>query len=65
MHDDIETRRKEFLLHYKKMYSFLREKWDIKTLFLIKNILKKYLLSYNESLLSEMEEEIWSDLRTA
>ena len=65
MHDDIEIRKEEFLLHYKKMYSFLREKWDIKTLFLIKDILKRFLLSYDKSALTEMEEEIWSDIRTA
>ncbi len=65
MHDDIEIRKEEFLLHYKKIYSFLREKWDIKTLFLIKDILKRFLLSYDKSALTEMEEEIWSDIRTA
>lgn len=65
MHDDIENRRAEFLSHYKKMYSFLREKWDNKTLLHIKSILKNFLLSYDKSSLTNMEEEIWSDIRTA
>lgn len=65
MHDDIEIRKKEFVKHYKRIYSFLREKWDIKTLFIIKGILKNFLLSYDKSAVNEIGEEIWSDLRTA
>lgn len=65
MHDDIEIRKKEFVKHYKRIYSFLREKWDIKTLFIIKGISKNFLLSYDKSAVNEIGEEIWSDLRTA
>lgn len=65
MHDDIEIRKKEFVKHYKRIYSFLREKWDIKTLFIIKGILKNFLLSYDKSAVNEIGEEIRSDLRTA
>ncbi len=65
MHNDIELRKEKVLLHYKRIYSFLREKWDIKTMFIIKGILKNFLTSYDKNELPNIKEELWSDIRTA
>src|SRR5690554_5146704 len=65
MHKDIDFSLEEFFLHHKKMYSFLRENWDIKTISILKNILRKFINSCDASKLADMEREIRADIRTA
>lgn len=65
MHKDIEKGNEEFFIHHKKVYSFLREKWDTKTISILKNILRNFINSYDENKLAEIESEIWADIRTA
>lgn len=65
MRNHVNMGNEEFLLHYKKMYSFLRERWDAKTILVLKTILKDFINSCDESELEDVQHEIWADIRTA
>lgn len=60
-----DIRKKSFFINYRKLYSFLRETLSLEKVKQLKHILQNYLESFNTETRSEIEEQLWSDLRTA
>jgi guanosine-3',5'-bis(diphosphate) 3'-pyrophosphohydrolase len=54
----------EFLVHYKKIYSVLRDEWSIERIGLLKQILLNYLQSCDDTTQDNVKNELWADIRT-
>ncbi len=54
----------EFLVHYKRIYSILRDELDIKKTGLLKQILLNYINSCDIDTQEDVYNEIWADIRT-
>lgn len=54
----------DFLVHYKKIYSILRDEWDTKKTGLLKKVLLNYVNSYDKDTREDIINELWADIRT-
>ena len=58
------NKRVEFLVHYKKIYSILRDEWNTKKTGLLKQILLNYIKSCEKDTQEDIKNELWADIRT-
>jgi GTP pyrophosphokinase len=64
MNENQENKKVEFLVHYKKIYSILRDEWDMNKTGMLKQILKNFISACNTDDQENIKNEIWADIRT-
>ena len=64
MNENQENKKVEFLVHYKKIYSILRDEWDMNKTGMLKQILKNFISACNTDDQENIKNEIWADVRT-
>lgn len=64
MNENQENKKVEFLVHYKKIYSILRDEWDMNKTGMLKQILKNFISACNTDDQDNIKNEIWADIRT-
>lgn len=64
MNENQENKKVEFLVHYKKIYSILRDEWDMNKTGMLKQILENFISACNTDDQENIKNEIWADIRT-
>lgn len=64
MNENQENKKVEFLVHYKKIYSILRDEWDMNKTGMLKQILKNFISACNTDDQENIKNELWADIRT-
>ena len=65
MSNNQENINEEFLIHYKKLYSFLREELELEKIVLIKKTIRDFFNSADNENKFVLASDIWADVRTA
>ena len=60
MNENQENKKVEFLVHYKKIYSILRDEWDMNKTGMLKQILKNFISACNTDDQENIKNEIWA-----